>query len=408
MATPPPGRIDADKLQAAREDLGMTQAQLARRIGVDPGVVNSWETRGARPSVASLARLTSALGLAVPDLYQSDSDAVGTLIDLRVRAGLSQREFARQLGLSQTTISRWERGLARPTWDEITSYAKILNSDRVAVSNAIDLTAIQHNSPTRRPRKLKPADFQLTKSSPHVIYDFEDNEGYVDVSSPQFPQFALRTKFATPSMYELAVINEHFEADYFHRYNHLQRRCRGPESDAAAYLIRWWSAYHETTDPTKHSRGRTAAMLVDGIGALLAGSVPDRQAALPTGERLVIVVEPEDTVEFLFGQICDAIPVTFYPTRFDNGIGPMPIILDDSSAAACSSAGSVRRSELPSDMTYTELFHHMGLLDNSVPATSTLSPGIPQTGAVRSIHQRFSRTAPGKLVASGAGEPPPS
>ena len=408
MAIPPPGRFDTEKLKTVRNDLGLTQLELAQRIGVKPAVVHSWEQPGARPSVPSLALLASALGLTVSDLYQSDSDAAGTLVDLRINAGLSQWELAQQLGVSQTTVSRWERGLTRPTWDEITTYARILNSDRIAISNAIDLTAVQHRRPQRRPRKLKPSDFNLTESSPHVVYDFEDNEGYVDVSSPQFPRLASRTKFVTPSMRELAVINEHVEADYFHRYNHLQRRCRGSESGAAVYLIRWWSAYHETTDPTRHSRGRKAAMLVDSIGAWRAGRVPGPRAALPTGEHLVIVVEPDDTVEFLFGQISDAMPVTFYPTRSDHGIGPLEILLDGDSAEPCGWAGSVRRDELPPDMTYAELFHHLGPLGVPVPTISAPSPGAPQTDAVRSIHQRFSRTASRKLARAGTGEHPPS
>ncbi len=408
MARPAPGRFDAEKLRATRNRLGLTQKDLAEGIGVGATVVNNWEQRGTRPTVRVIARLASAFELSVEDLYRPDSVAVGTLADLREAAGLSQGELAQRLNLSQTTVSRWERALARPTWDEIASYAEILNSDRVAISNAIDLTAVQHNSPPRRPRKLKPSDFHLTKSSPHLIYDFEDNEGYVDVCSPQFPRFGLRTKFVTPSMCELAVINEHVEADYFHRYNHLQRRCRDTAGDGAVYLIRWWSAYHETTNPKEHSRGRTAAMLVDSVGVWRAGSLPGPQASLPTGEHLVIVVDPDDTVEFLFGQISDAMPVTFYPTRFDNGIGPLAIVLGSDSAQPCRWAGSVHRDELPADMTYTELFHHLGPLDTSVLAASGPGPGFPRAEAVRNIHERFSRTASRKLVRAGAGEPPPS
>ncbi|MBU3748840.1 MAG: helix-turn-helix transcriptional regulator, partial [Mycobacterium sp.] len=62
MPVPLPGQFDADKMRAARMSLGISQAELAMRIGVNPSVVNSWETRGGSPSVRNLRRVASALG----------------------------------------------------------------------------------------------------------------------------------------------------------------------------------------------------------------------------------------------------------------------------------------------------------------------------------------------------------
>jgi transcriptional regulator with XRE-family HTH domain len=89
VALPPPGRFDAEKLRQARIALGITQAELAKRIGVDPGVVNSWEVRGARPSVPNLGRVASALGLAVPDLYRSDAGAAAGSVEPLDRHGMN-------------------------------------------------------------------------------------------------------------------------------------------------------------------------------------------------------------------------------------------------------------------------------------------------------------------------------
>lgn len=402
MALPPPGRFDADKLREARIDLGITQADLAKRIGVDPGVVNSWEVRGARPSVPNLGRVASALGLTVPDLYRSDAGAAGALVDLRVRAGLSQREAAELLKVSQARISRWERGVSRPTWDEISSYAEVLNADRITVGAAVDLTANQHGNPPKRSRVVRPSAFTLTASSPHIIYDFEDPEGDVELSSPQFPRLAFRTAFTSPLMRELAVINEYFNADYFHRFNHLQRRCQGPEPDGAVYLIRWLPAFHETSDLETHARGLTAGML---IGQVLAwGFLEVGSRTLPTGEYLIIVVEPEDSLEFLFGQISRGVPVTFYPTRTDDGIGPLEICWDDDLNNPTSWAGSFRREDMPSNMTYAELFRHLRSINPPTEMASEPATGAPQTDVVRSVHRTFSKSAPRRQagVRSGA------
>jgi hypothetical protein len=203
-------------------------------------------------------------------------------------------------------------------------------------------------------------------------------------------------------MRELAVINEYFDADYFHRYNHLQRRCRGPEPDAAVYLIRWLPSFHETTDPETHSRGITAAMLigqVEAMGFLTVGS-----RTLPTGEYLIIVVEPEDTLEFLFGQIVRGVPVTFFPTRRDDEIGPLEILWEDDSDTPAGWHGAFRDEDMPAGMTFAELFHHLRSL-NPPPWTAEATPGPPQTDIVRSIHRTFSKSTPRRQTRARAGAP---
>lgn len=402
MPIPLPGRFDADKMREARMSLGINQVELASRIGIDPSVVNSWETRGGNPSVRNLPRVAAALGLSVSDLYRSDADAVGTLIDLRVQAGLSQRELAQLLDISQARVSRWERGVSRPTWEEISSYAKVLKTDRITVGAAIDLTANRHGNPPNQKRAVRPSAFKLTAASPHIIYDFEDSEGAVELSSPQFPLLAFRTTFTNPLMRELAVINEYFNADYFHRYNHLQRRCQGPEPDGAVYLIRWLPAFHETTDLETHSRGITAAKLigqVEAAGFLMVGSKP-----LPTGEYLIIVVEPEDSLAFLFGQISPGVPVTFFPTRRDDSIGPLEICWDDDLGQPTGWDGTFRHGDMPVDMTFADLFRHLQAINPPKEVASQPMPGVPQNDVVRSIHRAFSKSAPRRKADARAGK----
>jgi transcriptional regulator with XRE-family HTH domain len=160
VATTPPGRFDAQRLQEARVARGFSQAQLAQRVGVDPSVINSWETRGGRPSVRNLSRVAVALGLSVSDLYSSDSDAVGTLVDLRVQAGLTQRQLAAELGVSQARVSDWERGVGRPTADQAGLYAVIVGCDEETLSAAID-----RPPPAKRDAKRKTAARKVLEDS---------------------------------------------------------------------------------------------------------------------------------------------------------------------------------------------------------------------------------------------------
>jgi transcriptional regulator with XRE-family HTH domain len=49
-----------------------------------------------------------------------------TIRALRISAGLSQKEFAEALGLSQVSVWQWEHGESLPTADKLPAIAKVL------------------------------------------------------------------------------------------------------------------------------------------------------------------------------------------------------------------------------------------------------------------------------------------
>lgn len=62
MASQVTNRIGAN-LRAARNGAGLTQRQLAERIGTDSFQVSRWERGANRPQDATLAALADALGV---------------------------------------------------------------------------------------------------------------------------------------------------------------------------------------------------------------------------------------------------------------------------------------------------------------------------------------------------------
>lgn len=128
-------RVTAKALKSMRKRLGITQAELAKLLGVSMQVVSVWETKKGRVQIrkekvrVSLAALKqekkdavcARLGKQAPagkarrakgasasaGLVTSVSGA--EVVKLRARLGVSQQAFARLVGVSNQIVSVWER-----------------------------------------------------------------------------------------------------------------------------------------------------------------------------------------------------------------------------------------------------------------------------------------------------------
>ncbi len=56
-------REGASRIRAWREHLGVTQEELARRMGASPAAVAQMEAKNARPRAATLKKVAQALGI---------------------------------------------------------------------------------------------------------------------------------------------------------------------------------------------------------------------------------------------------------------------------------------------------------------------------------------------------------
>lgn len=78
----------ADKVKLLREKSGMTQAELARKLGVTRSGVNAWEMGITTPSTQYVVELSLLFGVSTDYLLDMPS---GVTIDVD---GLSDREIA--------------------------------------------------------------------------------------------------------------------------------------------------------------------------------------------------------------------------------------------------------------------------------------------------------------------------
>lgn len=69
-------RVASDLIAQIRRTSGVSQAELARRSGLQSSVLSAYEHGRRQPSVAALARIASAAGLDLAISPLSDADAL--------------------------------------------------------------------------------------------------------------------------------------------------------------------------------------------------------------------------------------------------------------------------------------------------------------------------------------------
>ena len=115
-----------DRLTAAREATGMTQATLAERLGVELQTLQNWEEDLAEPRANRLQMIAGVLGISITwlitgegdglddtgsDTGEMDVDAQAMLIELRdLRASFTAR--AEQVGRIEKRLRKYLQGHA--------------------------------------------------------------------------------------------------------------------------------------------------------------------------------------------------------------------------------------------------------------------------------------------------------
>ena len=125
-----PEPMEPGQIKALRDKLGLTQADLAKLADASSASITAWEsgktTPGAakRTALADIAGMTveeaakklgrEGLGVGAEALAKSGEMTPEKIREIRQRAGLSQRAFAKALGVSVNSISNWETGSTTP------------------------------------------------------------------------------------------------------------------------------------------------------------------------------------------------------------------------------------------------------------------------------------------------------
>ncbi len=94
-------------IAAKRKELGMTQLELAEKMGVTDKAVSKWERGLAYPDVSSLPKLAEILGLSVDELMQTKTKAVESEVKKSARniVSLIFRAVCLAMGVAVVVLS---------------------------------------------------------------------------------------------------------------------------------------------------------------------------------------------------------------------------------------------------------------------------------------------------------------
>ena len=106
-----------DRVAAAREAAGMTQTQMARRLGVTHGTVRDWEDDLSEPRANKLSMMAGLLNVSIVWLLTGEGDGVAAPVDETpispdINALLVEiRDLKTQIGAAADRLGRLEKSL---------------------------------------------------------------------------------------------------------------------------------------------------------------------------------------------------------------------------------------------------------------------------------------------------------
>jgi transcriptional regulator with XRE-family HTH domain len=97
----------AERVAAVRQQLGLTQDQLAEKAGCAPLTVSHIESGRRNPTLKSLSRVATALGLDIRDLFpKGDNQSDGALVaDIAVAVSVELEAIGTALDRIRSVVS---------------------------------------------------------------------------------------------------------------------------------------------------------------------------------------------------------------------------------------------------------------------------------------------------------------
>lgn len=119
------------RIRDARKDAGITQENLAQSLGINRATMSKYETGAIDPPASKLQCIAEALGVCVQDLIGDETEVTCMTYGQRIRAarkkaGMTQTELAKKLGIPYQSIGQWEKDRRKPKLETLQRIAEAL------------------------------------------------------------------------------------------------------------------------------------------------------------------------------------------------------------------------------------------------------------------------------------------
>lgn len=134
-------------LRDNRQKLNLTKAELAEKIGVNASTITRWESgevdNMTRKNRKNIVKLANVLRISPMDLLEKGQDIMSLTEEPKIRRTFahnlsvylalrnhSQKELAKYVGVSETTVTNWVKGYKMPRMDKIDKICHFLTINR--------------------------------------------------------------------------------------------------------------------------------------------------------------------------------------------------------------------------------------------------------------------------------------
>ena len=119
-----------EEIRKRRLDLSLRQIDVAKMIGCDEMTVVNWEKGHASPRIHHMPKVIEFLG--INPLQKCDTLAQ-RIVSRRKALGITQKDFARELGIDPSTLARWKRQERIPTGHFLSTVETVLSGNQTWV-----------------------------------------------------------------------------------------------------------------------------------------------------------------------------------------------------------------------------------------------------------------------------------
>lgn len=150
-----------EQLKNKRKESGISQSDLAEKVGVHSQTVSKWERGIMFPDVGQYGDIANALGIPLEKLLDQPLGAKyykgefsvqllsETITVLRRKKAISQSDLADAVGYSPDAVSRWERGITSPDIDSIIIMSRVFG---------LPLSTLYYGVPSQKQSQKKERD----------------------------------------------------------------------------------------------------------------------------------------------------------------------------------------------------------------------------------------------------------